>query len=207
VISFWPIRAIAVPLHLPIEQARQQPDGTAVIIEGIITVPSGRFASSNLDQGFALQDDSGGIYISTDQQTGLEMGEEVEVRGILADDGHGQRIVQLDTWEQRDRSPQLIAPQGVSVKVAATQLDGTIVTVRGTVSRSRVPDGAYGDRLWLQDATGEIQIYIPKSTHIEPQFLTALQPGQSLEVTGFSSQFDGQDEVMPRQDDDIRVGR
>lgn len=44
----------------PISVARTLPAGTVVTVEGSVTVPSGDFASSTFDQGFALQDETGG---------------------------------------------------------------------------------------------------------------------------------------------------
>src|SRR5688572_11342891 len=46
-----------------IAEARALPAGTEVTVEGSITSPPGAFKSSKLDDGFALQDRSGGIYV------------------------------------------------------------------------------------------------------------------------------------------------
>ena len=51
--------------HLPtIAQARAMPLGTVVTIEGTVTTPSGVFASSFFDEGFAIQDTTAGIFVS-----------------------------------------------------------------------------------------------------------------------------------------------
>ncbi|NER81672.1 MAG: hypothetical protein F6K42_19340 [Leptolyngbya sp. SIO1D8] len=204
-----PGSAIAATLNIPIDQARQQPDGVEVMVTGIVTVPSGHFASANLDQGFAIQDQNGGIYVSTESHLGLQAGQTVQVVGTLQDDGHGQRVLSLKHWQADVTSsavlPSGLLPQSASVQEAITQLDGKLVTVQGTITRSLVDDAPYGDRLWLADDTGIVQIYIPRSTGITPQELRFLKPGQEIQVTGFSSQYDLNDEVMPRWIEDVRL--
>lgn len=197
--------AIATPLALPIHQARQQPDGAEVLITGRVTVPDGLFESANLDKGFAIQDSTGGIYISTTHSLNLDLDEPIEVDGVLRNDGHGQRIVKLKAWHHRDRSSSVIAPTSASLREAGRRLDGVLVTVQGRIIRPLQEDAPYGDRLWIEDHTGQIQIYIPKSTHIRPQQLPFLEPGRTIRVTGFSSQYDDNDEVIPRLVEDIEA--
>jgi len=199
-----PTTAIATPENLPIEQARQQLDGVEVQVSGVVTVPSARFESALMDKGFAVQDMSGGIYISTEQSLNLQPGDAVEVVGTVGDDGHGQRIVRLEQWQHREGDHALMPSQQVSVREAA-RLEGNLVTVQGTLTRSLKDDAPYGDRLWLADDTGTIQIYMPKSTGIQPQSLPFLKPGNTLQVTGFSSQYDGTDEIVPRSVKDLQA--
>ncbi len=54
----------ADPKTISIAEARSLPLGTTVTIDGVVTVPSGAFSSSTFDQGFAIQDRTGGIYVS-----------------------------------------------------------------------------------------------------------------------------------------------
>ena len=49
------------PKTITIAEARSLPLGTVVTIDGVVTVPSGAFSSSTFDQGFAIQDRTGGI--------------------------------------------------------------------------------------------------------------------------------------------------
>lgn len=130
------------------------------------------------------------------------MGETVTVTGTLKDDGHGQRIIQMKTGEWRDRPVQPVSPQPVTIAVAK-DLDGSLVRVHGTLTRALVDDAPYGDRLWIADDTGTVQIYMPRSTRIDPAQLLWLKPGQFLQVTGLSSEYNGSDEVMPRDRADL----
>ncbi|MEM6520434.1 MAG: hypothetical protein AAF722_14010 [Cyanobacteria bacterium P01_C01_bin.70] len=196
--------AIAFPQTMFIGQARHQPNGADLKVTGRVIVPSGAFSSANLDQGFAIQDATGGIYVTTQETMNLQLGDTVQITGKLQDDGHGQQMLRLQNWRLSDLPFLAIAPQKASAKAAGKALEGKLVTVRGRVVVPLQDDAPYGDRLWLQDATGEIQIYIAKSTHIAPAELPFLQVGHTVEVTGLSSQFDESDEVMPRSRADIR---
>jgi len=73
------------PKTITIAEARSLPLGTVVTIDGVVTVPSGAFSSSTFDQGFAIQDRTGGIYVSVPDDLGLELRQQVRVTGTLAD--------------------------------------------------------------------------------------------------------------------------
>src|SRR5919106_6212015 len=60
------------PKPISIAQARSLPLGTVVTIDGLVTVASGTFSSSTFDQGFAIQDNTGGIYVSVPVNHSLE---------------------------------------------------------------------------------------------------------------------------------------
>src|SRR5262249_45104903 len=72
---------------IPIAAARALPLGTVVTVEGSVTVPSGVFASSFFDEGFAIQDLTGGIYVSMADNLGLRFRQEARVTGTLTDSG------------------------------------------------------------------------------------------------------------------------
>jgi hypothetical protein len=85
------LSAPPTPKTISIAEARSLPLGTVVTIDGSVTVPSGAFASSfaPLHQGFAIQDHTGGIFVSVDEDLGLSPRGQVRVTGRLADDGFG----------------------------------------------------------------------------------------------------------------------
>ena len=70
---------------ISIAEARSLPLGTVVTIDGSVTVPSGAFSSSTFDQGFAIQDRTGGIYVSVPDNLGLTTRQQVRITGRLAD--------------------------------------------------------------------------------------------------------------------------
>jgi len=72
------------------------PLGTVVTIDGSVTVPSGAFSSSTFDQGFAIQDHTGGIYVSVPVNPGLGLRQQARVTGELADVGRLKTCASLD---------------------------------------------------------------------------------------------------------------
>src|SRR5262245_10419748 len=72
---------------ISIAAARHLPLGTVVTVEGSVTVPSGVFASSFFDEGFAIQDSTAGIYISMADNLGLRFLQKARVTGTLMDSG------------------------------------------------------------------------------------------------------------------------
>src|SRR6185369_1078109 len=73
------------PHPISIAKARGLPLGTVVTVDGTVTVPSGAFSSSTFDQGFAIQDHTGGIYVSLADNLGFAPRQQVRVTGELAD--------------------------------------------------------------------------------------------------------------------------
>lgn len=139
-----PIAPVArEPKTISIAEARSLPLGTIVTIDGSVTVPSGAFNSSTFEQGFAIQDRSGGIYGSTPNNRGFAPRQQVRVTGRLAD------TVQLELL---------------------VLVDVTGVKAHGSGPKVRPLPGI--------DVSG-------------------LSPGQTVEITGFSSQF--ADEFEPQR--------
>jgi hypothetical protein len=66
---------------LSIAEARSLPLGTVVTVDGSVTVASGTFSSSTFNQGFAIQDYTGGIYVSVADNLGFAPRQQVRVRG------------------------------------------------------------------------------------------------------------------------------
>ena len=64
---------------LSIAEARSLPLGTEVTVDGSVTVASGAFSSSIFDQGFAIQDYTGGIDVSIPDNLGFVPRQQVRV--------------------------------------------------------------------------------------------------------------------------------
>jgi uncharacterized protein YdeI (BOF family) len=188
---------------IDITAARQLPLGTVVTIKGSVTVPSGVFSSSSFDQGFAVQDRTGGIYVSIQTNLGLHIRQQVEVTGVLADSFGLLTLVPA--------SPNDVKNKGTGPKVAAAEVatgaigeatEGRLVQVEGTITQPVVNDLPFGSFFAINDGSGEIKIFVNIPTGID---VSTLQVGQHLEVTGFSSQFDTHYEIDPRMPADIQV--
>jgi hypothetical protein len=213
----WKLRTVLVVLALAvaaradaqvisIAEARSLPAGTVVTVEGSVTVPSGDFAASTFEQGFAIQDDTAGIYVSTADNPNLNFHRLVRVTGEVGDDGFGLTVL-------RPASLADVVPLGGASAVEPTPLttgdvseatEGLLVEITGVLSRPIVNDLPFGYQVFVDDGSGETQIFIAASTGINPFTIPFLQNGTAVTAVGLSGQFLSQYEVLPRHRGDIR---
>ena len=191
---------------ITIAEARSLPAGTVVTVEGSVTVPSGVFASSTFDQGFVIEDDTAGIYVSTAENPNLNFHRRVRVTGAVADNGVGLLTVQTaslaDVVKLGGASP--VEPIPVATGDVSEATEGFLVEITGVLSRPIINDLPYGYQVFLDDGSGETQVFVCASTGINPFTIPFLQSGAAVTVVGSSGQFISQYEVLPRHRGDIR---
>lgn len=200
-IAIAPISAAADgPNYIPIAAARVQPQGTTVAVMGLVTVPSGDFRSSSGDEGFAIQDQTAGIWISVKENLKLKLGQKVLVSGVLGESFGKIQIVPKSVAD-------VAALPGSKLKVATGQVGkatlGYLISVEGTITQDGVVDDLpYGYKVFLNDGSGVVQVFLSESTKIDPR-VPHLKPGRQLRVTGFGSQYNKTYEVEPRNRRDL----
>ena len=193
----------ADPKTITIAEARALPLGTIVTIDGVVTVPSGAFSSSTFDQGFAIQDRTAGIYVSTNDNLGFALRQQVRVTGKLADTVLPGLLVLVDVTEVKPHgSGPKVQPLAVATGDVGEATEGKLVTITGTITQPIVNDLPFGFIVFINDGSGEVHSFVCASTGID---VSGLSPGQTIEVTGFSGQFASDFEVDPRIQSDIRV--
>lgn len=191
---------------ISIADARNLPLGTVVTVEGSVTVPSGSYTSSTFDQGFAIQDETAGIYVSTADNSGLNFHHRVRVTGTLDDDGFGLLVLRPASEADVVKIPGAsnIAPAEVATGDVSEATEGLLVEVEGVITRGPTDDLPFGFSVFIDDGTGETQIFIPATTGVNPFDIPWVTVGNSIRVTGFSAQFLSQYEVLPRFRGDIQ---
>lgn len=188
------------PKVISVAEARSLPLGTVVTLDGSITVHSGAFSSSTFDQGFAIQDHTGGIYVSVADDLGFAPRQQVRLTGQLADSFGLLVLVNVTSIKPHGSGPKVQAlPVATGAVGAATQ--GKLIRVRGTIAQPVVNDLPFGFIVVVDDGSGG-QFVVNASTGID---VSGLHEGQTIEVTGFSGQFDDHSEVAPRTQADIRI--
>ena len=193
----------ADPKTISIAEARSLPLGTIVTIDGVVTVPSGAFSSSTFDQGFAIQDRTGGIYVSVPDNLGFSLRQQVRVTGTLADTVLPGLLVLVDVTDVKVHgSGPKVRPLAVATGAVGEATEGRLVTITGTITQPIVNDLPFGFIIFINDGSGEIHSFVAASTGID---VSGLSPGQTVEITGFSGEFAGSFEVDPRIQSDIRV--
>ncbi|HKR14133.1 MAG TPA: hypothetical protein VJT15_18865 [Pyrinomonadaceae bacterium] len=203
-ISPGPVYSVAPkPKTISIAEARSLPLGTVVTIDGVVTVPSGAFSSSTFDQGFAIQDRTGGIYVSVPENLGFGLRQQIRVTGTLADTVQPGLLVLVNVTEiKRHGAGPKVRPLAVDTGDVGEDTEGKLVTITGTITQPVVNDLPFGFIIFVDDGSGEVHSFVSASTGID---VSGLSPGQTVEITGFSSQFADHFEVDPRNQDDIRV--
>ena len=191
------------PKVISIAEARSLPLGTTVTIDGAVTVPSGAFSSSTFDQGFAIQDRTGGIYVSTSDNFGFAPRQQVRVTGTLADTVLPGLLVLVDVTDLKTHgSGPKVRALPVATGAVGEATEGKIVRITGTITQPIVNDLPFGFIIVVNDGSGDINVFVCASTGID---VSGLSQGQTIEVTGFSGQFADHFEVDPRFQSDIRI--
>jgi uncharacterized protein YdeI (BOF family) len=186
---------------ISIAEARSLPLGTVVTVEGSVTVPSGAFNSSTFDQGFAIQDHTGGIYVSVPDNLGFEPRQQVRVTGQLSEINTLLDLTNVTDIKPEGRGPK-VQPLPVTTGAVNESTEGKLLKVRATITQPVVNDLPFGFIIVINDGSGEVNSFVCASTGID---VSGLQQGQTIEVTGFSGEFADHFEVDPRFQDDIKV--
>lgn len=186
---------------ISIAEARSLPLGTVVTVDGSVSTPSGAFESSFFDVGFGLQDKTAGIYVSLQTNLGVAPRRQARVTGTLQDSFGLLILVPSDPSDVKLHG----AGPKVEVKWVHTggvgeATEGRIVRVVGTITQAPTSDLPFGYKFFVDDGTGELQIFVNTQTGID---VSGLAAGQTVSVTGFSSQFDTHYEIDPRSPADI----
>jgi hypothetical protein len=197
-----PAQAADAPQHVvSIAQARTLPLDTVVTVHGTATTPSGAFESSFFDKGFAIQDRGAGIYVSVPVDLNITPRTKVRVTGTLRDSFGLLTLVPDDpaTIRVYGKGPK-IHPKPLATGAVNEATEGLLVRVVATITQEPVSDLPFGFKFFVDDGSGELTIFVNTQTGID---LAGLAAGQTISVTGFSSQFDTHYEIDPRFQTDL----
>jgi DNA/RNA endonuclease YhcR with UshA esterase domain len=187
----------------PITEARAQANGAEVTIEGFVTVPPGAFKSALEDEGFAVQDASGGIYVKVAEKQSFGLGSKVRVTGTL-DEQNKLRILKAEPASVKllDGTQQ-VSPKTMGTGAVNEDTEGQLVQVSGNVTKTFQDDSPYGYKLYIDDGSGEVQVFVHVSAGFDKAALQALSAGQRITVVGLTAQYETTYEVAPRQPSDL----
>ena len=188
--------------HPTIAEARALPVGTVVTIEGTVTTPSGVFASSFFDEGFAIQDKTAGIFVSfPDTDIGVQPPRRVRVTGVLQDSS-GLLVIapaSVDDVKVKGKGKR-VQPAWVRTGSVGESTEGSLVRAVGVITQGPIVDGDFGHKFSIDDGSGEITVFVNLGTNAD---VSSLAVGQLIEVTGFSSQFTDHYEIDIRGPEDL----
>lgn len=196
-------------------------------VEGEVSAASGTFNASYSDPGFQLHDGTGGIFVLTGSDLGLERGERVRVTGTTDCTSATLSLNDTDVRRAARKGPVVFAPRQIgelamppvipgNPEVTPNWCDcpdpfsateGDVITVRGIAVADLENDGVYGFKLFLDDGNGVAQIFIDADAGIPVGRIRdrLLREGTDLCITGVVAQFAGVGfELLPRTRSDIR---
>lgn len=169
-----------------------------VQVTGIVTVPSGAFASS-LSTGFAIQDSTAGIYV-LDAEHAFALGDRLRVTGRRGAE-FGQVNIQLESVETLSGSGRVV-PRPVRTGQVGEAEEGYLIRAKGRIDRVE-DDAPYGYKLFIDDGSGELQVFIDASTELIAD-VARWKPTDRILVTGFAGRYEETREIMPRIPADVR---
>ncbi|PCC68700.1 hypothetical protein SAMN02745121_05376 [Nannocystis exedens] len=190
---------------LSIAAARAQEDGTEVTVKGRVSVAPDTFTSATSEHGFAIADDGAGIYIKMDEAASLSLGEEVEVTGVLGQMANMRVVTAEPSGVMSLGKTMAVTAAPIATGDVDEDVEGRLVRVTAPVTKTFVDDAPYGYKLWVDDGSGETQIFVHVSADFDVPVLMALAAGQTLEVTGLAFQYEDIYEIAPRSPEDLVI--
>ena len=180
---------------LPIAAARGLFAGAQVTVEGLVTVSTGTF-----DDGFALADATGGIYVTRARGSALVVGERVRVAGrVVAPNGQTGLEPSAITRAGAGRTP---TPLAVKTGAAGPATEGRLIAVRGQLTGGVIDDQPWGWKFYVDDGSGPLLVFIATPARID---VRGLRAGLRLRVAGFSGRYEEHTELLPRGPHDISL--
>ncbi|WP_437693114.1 DNA-binding protein [Sorangium sp. So ce176] len=188
---------------LTVAEARALAEGSTATVEGFVTVAPGTFNSATGDQGFALQDATGGIYVSLPDALDLELDVRVRVTGKLGQTAQ-QTVLNADAAAVTVLDAiGPVEPTLVTTAYVGEEVEGLLVNVRGAVTRPVEDDQPYGFKVYIDDSSGETQVFVHIVDGRPVIDVASLAVDQAISVTGLAAQYEATYEVAPRHAGDL----
>jgi DNA/RNA endonuclease YhcR with UshA esterase domain len=188
-----------------IADARANASGTEVTVEGHVSVPPGAFESAIGDKGFAIQDDSGGVYVKVDEKQSFGLGANVRVTGTL-DEQNQLRVIKAVPADIATLSgTKEVAAKDVGTGAVNESVEGQLIRTSGPITQTFMDDSPYGYKLYINDGSGEVQVFVHVSAGLDKAMLQGLTAGRRITVVGLAAQYETTYEVAPRQPSDLTV--
>ena len=183
--------------YLDIAEVRERPDGSQVTLRGVVTVPFGA-----IGEYIAVQDATGGIAVvrpgwNPEFPGTAAVGSQIEVAGrLLLRDG---QLAVEPTW-YRHRGSAVPAIRPLRTGEVGPANEGTLVAVAGRLVRPPLDDAPWGWKLFVDDGSGELLVFVAPGTGIS---VASLSAGLHLQITGYSGRYSGHAELLPRSPADL----
>jgi DNA/RNA endonuclease YhcR with UshA esterase domain len=185
-----------------IAAARALADGATATVEGYVTVAPGTFASATSEQGFAIQDATGGVYIKVAEKLTFGLDARVRVTGTLGQMNQLRVIEAAAADVSMLAGSMTVAPATVATGSVNEDVEGELIEVAGQVTRIE-DDAPYGIKVYIDDGSGEVQVFVHLVEGVGVIDTAGLAEDDQIEVTGLAAQYETTYEVAPRKADDL----
>lgn len=186
-----------------ITEARALAEGETATVEGFVTVAPGTFNSATGEQGFAIQDDKAGVYVSLPDLLDLTLDQHVRVTGKLAQVAKQTFLTITKDGVTKLDGPKTITPEDVKTGDVKEAVEGKLLRVSGKLTQVVVDDAPYGAKVFIDDGSGETQVFVHLAASKPVIDTTSLAVGQAITVVGLGAQYEATYEVCPRKADDL----
>jgi DNA/RNA endonuclease YhcR with UshA esterase domain len=186
-----------------IAEARALAPNTEATVEGFVTVAPGTFSSATSEQGFAIQDDTAGVYVSLPTKLDFSLDAKVRVVGRTGEMAKLLTLTSTAAEVSVQSGTKAITAQDVKTGDVNESIEGRLIRVAGKVTQTFIDDSPYGYKLYVDDGSGEVQVFVHVSAGVDAASLMTLMMGDSITVTGLTAQYETTYEVAPRGPADL----
>ncbi|WP_022795230.1 endonuclease yhcR [Marinococcus halotolerans] len=181
---------------VPISNARQAADGETVTVEGTITTDPGLFGSN----GFYLQDESAGIYVY--QNSGeWKLGDRVAITAPVTTYNTEKELIDPVSIEKRGTEE---VPEAQTVTAVGEENQGQRVKLQnGTISSIEQVGNSFEFTIEHDDTETLIRVD-GRTGYGFSDFNEAYATGDTVDVTGISSIYQGTYQLKPTTEADIQ---
>ncbi|GAB4580290.1 MAG: hypothetical protein Fur0022_30290 [Anaerolineales bacterium] len=184
---------------VPIATARAGTDGEVFAVEGKVVYAPGTFNGS----GWALQDASGGIGAFYNPPPTVTRGDTVRIMATRGSfNGEEQFTTPLYFFANLEPGAPVVPTPYTTAQVAAGSSEGWLVEIEGTLSNLTTCSGNYD--FLVDDGSGPAIVFVDADTGVNLCSQGA-QDGDTVRVVGFSTQFNADFEVKPRDVNDVQL--
>ncbi len=204
-----------------LSQVKAEDAGTVVTTTGFVSVEPGILEDTTGEVGFALQDTSGGLYITVDPALGLDLsnvkpGRSIQITGAMGD-LNGWVVLVLENQEDLLVSssggflffPQPNTLEEINNTAATPEKEATIVSTEGSVlAVTPIDDGAANPLGWevsLEDSSGTGVSFLNLSAQHTVDDWPFLAAGADVSMTGVLLKDGASYEIAPRGPYDISI--
>lgn len=181
-------------VEIDLKKVKNLQIGSLVKTKGVVSVEPGILGS----QFFYLAGSGIQVYCHKKDFLNIKIGDFIEVDGEISESSNEKRI-KIKSKENLKilKRGQSVSPEKVKIKEIGEELRSSLIKVEGHLIEKT------GDNLYIDDGSGEIEVYIKESTGIK--ISDEMKEGDYMEITGILRKTKNGYQILPRRQEDITI--